>query len=48
MSDTIRIIIAVGIFLLPFVIYPIYYYLYIWRKTPPKFSKNADKAKSAQ
>ena len=38
-SETIRIILGVGIFFLPFVAMPIYYYLYIGRDQPPIWAR---------
>ncbi len=38
-SDTIRIILAFGIYVLPFIAMPVYYYLYIWRDDPPSWAK---------
>ncbi len=37
-SDTIRIVLGVGAFLLPFVAMPIYYFLYIWPDKPPDWA----------
>jgi hypothetical protein len=37
-SDVIRVILAVGVFTLPFVAMPIYYYLFIWREQPPAWA----------
>lgn len=41
-SDTIRIILALGIFILPFIAMPVYYYLYIWLDEPPKWAKKPE------
>lgn len=37
-SETIRIILGVGIFFLPFIAMPVYYYLFIWRDRPPDWA----------
>jgi hypothetical protein len=34
-SETLRIILGVGTFFLPFVAMPIYYYLFVWPEQPP-------------
>jgi hypothetical protein len=38
-SDTIRIILAIGIVMIPFIAMPLYYYLYIWLDEPPAWAK---------
>jgi hypothetical protein len=42
-SDSMRIVLGLGHIFLPFVAMPIYYYLYIWRESPPEWA--AAKAK---
>jgi hypothetical protein len=37
-SETVRIILGIGCFFLPFIAMPIYYYLYIWREEPPEWA----------
>lgn len=37
-SDAMRIALGLGHLFLPFVAMPIYYYLYIWRETPPEWA----------
>ncbi len=39
-SETIRIILAIGNFFIPFASMPIYYYLFIWRDRPPEWALN--------
>jgi hypothetical protein len=45
-DETIRIVLGVGTYFLPFIAMPIYYYLYIWLDSPPAWAaaktKNAD------
>lgn len=38
-SETIRIILALAIFFIPFIGMPLYYYLYFWRDEPPAWAK---------
>lgn len=37
-SDAMRIVLGLGHLFLPFVAMPVYYYLYIWRKSPPEWA----------
>jgi len=37
-SDAIRVALGLGHIFLPFIAMPIYYYLYIWRESPPKWA----------
>jgi hypothetical protein len=37
-DETIRIILALGNFFMPFISMPIYYYLYIWLENPPTWA----------
>ena len=37
-SETIRIILGVGNFFMPYISMPIYYYAFIWRDTPPDWA----------
>lgn len=37
-SETIRIILGVGMFFMPFIAMPIYYYAYIWLDEPPAWA----------
>ena len=37
-DETVRIILGVGCFFLPFIAMPIYYYLYIWLDNPPEWA----------
>jgi hypothetical protein len=37
-SETVRIILGVGMFFAGFIAMPIYYYLYIWREQPPEWA----------
>ena len=37
-SETVRIILAIGNFIFPFLSMPIYYYLYIWSANPPAWA----------
>ena len=37
-SDSMRIALGLGHLFLPFVAMPIYYYLYIWRQSPPEWA----------
>ncbi|MFC2046158.1 hypothetical protein ACFLTC_01380 [Chloroflexota bacterium] len=38
-SETLRIILGIGVFLMPFVAMPVYYYLYIWSDEPPEWAQ---------
>ena len=38
-SESIRIILGIGVFFLPFIAMPVYYYLYIWRDQPPSWAR---------
>ncbi len=38
-SETIRIILGIGSFFLPYIALPVYYYLFIWRETPPAWAQ---------
>ena len=42
-DETIRIILALGNFFLPFLSMPIYYYLYIWLDNPPEWAAAKEK-----
>jgi len=44
LSEIVRIVWIISAFLLPFVGYPVYYYLYILRKNPPVLAKKMDEA----
>lgn len=37
-DETVRIILALGIFMLPFIAMPVYYYLYLWLENPPAWA----------
>ena len=37
-SDVIRAILGVGVFIMPFIAMPIYYYFFIWRNSPPEWA----------
>ena len=37
-SDSMRIMLGLGHLFLPFVAMPIYFYLYIWRDSPPEWA----------
>lgn len=37
-SETIRIILGTGVFFMPFIAMPIYYYLFIWLDQPPAWA----------
>ncbi|NJN79150.1 MAG: hypothetical protein HC797_00995 [Anaerolineales bacterium] len=37
-SETVRIILALGCFFMPFIAMPIYFYIYIWLETPPAWA----------
>jgi hypothetical protein len=37
-SETARILFGIGIFFLPFIAMPVYYYLYIWLEKPPEWA----------
>ncbi|RPI91312.1 MAG: hypothetical protein EHM40_16115 [Chloroflexi bacterium] len=37
-NETIRIILAIGNYVMPFISMPIYYYLYIWLENPPEWA----------
>lgn len=37
-SDMFRVLTAIGVFLLPFIAEPLYYYACIWRNTPPQWA----------
>ena len=37
-SDSMRIVLGLGHLFLPFVAMPIYYYLYLWRESPPEWA----------
>ncbi len=37
-SETVRIILGLGCFFMPFIAMPIYYYIYIWLETPPAWA----------
>lgn len=41
-SEIVRIILGVGIFFMPYIAMPMYYYLYIWRETPPEWAIRED------
>ena len=38
-SETVQIILGIGVFMFPFIAMPVYYYLYIWRDDPPNWAK---------
>ena len=38
-SETVRIILGLGNFFMPFVAMPIYYYLFVWRDQPPDWAR---------
>jgi hypothetical protein len=42
-SEILRVILGIGIFFLPYIAMPVYYYLYIWREQPPKWALERDK-----
>ena len=37
--DTLRIILGVGLFCMPFIAMPVYYYLYVWLDEPPEWAR---------
>ena len=37
-DETVRIILGIGNFFLPFITMPIYYYIFIWREVPPDWA----------
>jgi hypothetical protein len=37
-SETVRIILGIGFFFMPFIAMPVYYYAYIWLETPPAWA----------
>lgn len=37
-NDTVRIILGVGCFFMPFIAMPVYYYAYIWQDEPPAWA----------
>ncbi len=37
-SETARIILGIGVFFMPYIAMPFYYYLYIWRAEPPEWA----------
>ena len=38
LSRPVKILVGLGNFFMPFISMPIYYYLYIWRDTPPEWA----------
>jgi len=40
-SETVRIILGIGVFMLAYIAMPAYYYLYIWREVPPEWAKQS-------
>lgn len=45
-DETVRVILGVGNFILPFIAMPVYFYLYIWMENPPAWA--AVKTKKAE
>jgi hypothetical protein len=45
-SETIRIILGIGTFFVPFVAMPVYYYLFIWHDQPPRWAVVLDTSQS--
>lgn len=43
-SETARIILGIGIFFMPYIAMPFYFYLYIWRPEPPEWARATQKA----
>lgn len=41
-NDTTRIILGLGVFFMPFVAMPVYFYLFIWRDEPPEWTLAAE------
>jgi hypothetical protein len=37
-DETVRIILGIGCFFMPFIAMPLYYYLYIWLENPPEWA----------
>lgn len=42
-SETIRIILGMGCFFMPFIAMPVYYYIFIWRDELPEWAENLPK-----
>ncbi len=43
-SEVVRIILGVGVFLMPYLAMPVYYYVYIWLQDPPDWAKISQSA----
>ncbi len=43
-AETVRILLGIGIFLMPYIAMPLYFYLYIWRAEPPEWAWATKKA----
>jgi hypothetical protein len=46
-SESVRIILGIGCFFMPFIAMPVYYYAYIWLETPPAWALPAQAAPPA-
>ena len=42
-SDTLRILLGVGVFFLQYIAMPFYYFVYIWPETPPEWAIQENK-----
>ena len=38
LNKTAKVLVGLGIFFLPFIAMPVYFYIYIWLETPPKWA----------
>ncbi len=47
-TEIIRVILGVGVFYMPYVTMPIYYYVYIWLKQPPAWALDRSATQNAQ
>jgi len=43
-SDVLRIMFGIGVFYMPVIMMPLYYFIYIWPDSPPEWAVEANKA----
>jgi hypothetical protein len=43
-SDVLRIVFGIGVFYMPFIAMPLYYFVYIWPDSPPEWALEINKA----
>ncbi len=46
-ADTVKIILGIGCFFMPFIAMPVYYYIYIWLEAPPAWALQVQEEKNA-